>query len=195
MNRIALALSLLLAQNVFASTHTVDASHSNVTFQIRHLVSKVTGNFKEFEGEFNFDEKAIDKTTATFSVKTASIDTNSAKRDEHLRSPDFFDVQKFDKMTFKSTVIKKGGAKKFKMTGDLTLHGVTKAVTFDVEYNGASVDPWGNQRRGFTATSQINRKDFGIVWNKNLDAGGVMLGDDVKISIEIEGVEKKEEKK
>ena len=193
-----LSLSLLLAVTAaftssvsFAATYTVDQSHSHVGFKVRHLISKTAGEFRDFEGEFTYDPKKPLESKVHFVAKSESINTNNAKRDDHLKGADFFDVQKFQTLTFDSKKVKANGKDKYKVEGDLTIHGVTKPAEFDVEYTGAAKDPWGNNRVGFNATSKINRKDFGVVWNKTLDTGGMMIGDDVDVTLEIEGIEKK----
>lgn len=179
-----------------AADYSIDPSHSSVEFKIRHLVGKVKGTFKDFEGDISFDEKALDKSKAKLTIKTASLSTDNEKRDAHLKSADFFDTEKFPTITFESKSFAKAAGKgKFKVMGDLTMHGVTKPVTMEVEYAGTEKDPWGNTRAGFTATTELKRKDFGIVWNKTLDSGGVMLGDDVSVTVQIEGIQKAAAKK
>lgn len=169
-----------------AATYVIDDAHSTVSFKIRHLVSKVPGSFKDFSGSFDFDPKKPATGNGSFAIKAATITTANDKRDEHLRSPDFFDTAKFPEIKFDNAKI--SGKK---MTGDLTLHGVKKPVTFDIEYTGASKDPYGNDKVGFTATGKINRKDFGITWNKALDAGGMVLGEDVDVVVDVEANLKK----
>ncbi|HXN06156.1 MAG TPA: YceI family protein [Nitrospiria bacterium] len=173
-----------------AAEYTLDKEHSHAGFQVRHMVSRLQGEFKEIEGEFNFDEKSPQASKGKFTVKAASINTNHEKRDKHLRSADFFDVEKFPSLTFETKKITPAGDKKYKLEGDFGLHGVTKPVTFDVEFLGADKDPWGGKRAGFTATAKINRKDYGMVWNKVLDSGGFLVGDDVEIVIQVEAIEK-----
>ena len=186
---VALAASLLAAIPAFAAEYSVDKDHSNVGFTIRHLVSKVPGSFKDYEGTFNFDEKDLKSSKVQFTIKAASIDTANAKRDEHLRSADFFNVEKNPTISFVSKKIT-GSGKHFKIEGDMTMLGVTKPVTFNAEYMGAQKDPWGNMKAGFSASSKINRKDFGMVFNKVLDSGSLMLGEDVTIQLDIEAAQK-----
>ncbi len=174
-----------------AGTYSVDASHSNVEFKVRHIVSKVSGSFKDYEGSFEFDAKKPEASKVNFTIKSASINTDNEKRDGHLKSPDFFDVAKFATLKFDSKKLKSAGGDKYKLEGDLTMHGVTKPVTFDVEFTGEGNDPWGGHRAGFTASTKLNRKDFGITWNKALDTGSLLLGDEVDVSLQIEGVLKK----
>ena len=182
--------SVVFVSSAFAADYKVDPTHSRVGFTIKHLVGKVKGEFKAFEGTFKFDPASLGDASGKFTVKMDSINTNEPKRDGHLKSPDFFDVKKYPEMTLGKVAITQGSDKdKYKMTGDLTLHGVTKPVSFDVEYGGLAKDPWGNMRAGFSATGKINRKDFGIVWNKTLDAGGLMLGEDVSIDLEVEAIQ------
>ena len=183
-----LASASLVSVPVQAAHYNVDDSHSHVGFSIKHLVGIVKGEFKEFGGSFEFDKDKVEDTKGTFTAKTASISTNNPKRDEHLKSADFFDAKKFPEITLANLKVEKKGDK-FQAQGDLTMHGVTKPVTFDVEFGGTAKDPWGNTRAGFSATTKLARKDFGIVWNKSLDAGGVMLGEDVMLDIQVEAVE------
>ena len=181
------ALLLMLTVSAGAAEWNIDAAHSSVGFSVRHLVvSKTTGNFKDFSGTVNFDAKKMAEGSAEWTIKVASIDTDDAKRDDHLRSADFFDAEKFPTMTFKSKKVVPGKENNFKLIGDLTIKGVTKEVTFDVEFNGVVNDPWGGTRAGFSAVSKIDRQEFGMTWNKALDAGGVVVGNEVKIMIEVE---------
>ena len=166
----------------------IDPAHSNVGFTIRHFFSKVPGSFKTYEGTIMVDPKDLAKTTVDVSIDSASINTGNADRDKHLQSADFFDVEKFPKITFKSTGVTPQGTNKATLKGDLTIHGVTKPVTLDAEVLGFSPDPWGNFRGGFEAKTKIKRSDFGITWNKALEGGGTLLSDDVDIIIDVEGV-------
>jgi polyisoprenoid-binding protein YceI len=189
---LALALAAPVLSEARAGDFAIDQSHSHVGFRVKHLVvSKVEGEFKDFDGSFSFDEKKPDASKVAFTIKAASINTNTAKRDEHLRSADFFDVQKFPTLAFESTKVEGAGKGKYKLSGNLTIHGVTKPVTFVVEYGGVSKDPWeGKTHTGFTATLRINRKDYGLTWNKALETGGFVVGEDVDITVEIEGIQK-----
>lgn len=186
----AAALSLLAALPVQAETFAIDAGHSEVGFQVRHLVSQTRGRFNEFSGTVSLDPKNLVNSSVDFKIKAASIDTNVADRDKHLRGADFFDVEKYPEITFKSKSIKAAGNDTYNVTGTLTMHGVSKDITLPVTYLGQAKDPWGNTRAGFEATTTLNRKDFGIVWNQALDAGGAVLGDDVKININLETIKK-----
>jgi polyisoprenoid-binding protein YceI len=185
------AVVCLAAQSSFAAHFNVDSAHSSINFNIKHMVSKVNGHFNDFTGDFNFDPKKPTDSTAEMTIQTASISTDNVKRDTHLKSPDFFDADKFPTITFKSKKVEAHGKDKYKLVGDFTMHGVTKEVTFDVEFGGIAKDPMGSTRAGFTATTKINRKDFGIIWNKALDSGGYLLGDDVAITVQLEGIEAK----
>ena len=188
----ALAVALLVPAAGHASTWELDSNHSTIGFAIRHMmISTVRGQFRTFTGKATGDPKTPDKAQIEATIDAGSIDTANAKRDEHLKSPDFFDVAKFPTITFKSKSIVAAGPGKAKITGDLTMHGVTKEVVLDVE-GGTDVikDPMGNTRAGAHATTKINRKDFGISYNKTLDGGGLMVGDDVDITIDVEAVQK-----
>lgn len=184
---LAFCLCAFLGSFVYADTWEIDQSHSNVGFVIKHMmVSKVKGSFKDFKGSFNIDDKDATKTTAEATIDTGSINTDNAKRDEHLRSADFFEVTKYPKITFKSKKVEGAGAD-MKLTGDLTLHGKTKEVTLAITELTAPVkDPFGGTRRGLSATTKLNRKDFGLTWNKAMDAGGVVLGEEVDVALELE---------
>lgn len=196
MKRIITAIStifaLVLPVFAFASTWAIDPDHSNVGFKVRHLmVSNVKGSFEKFSGTVQIDDRDITKSKVDVTIDTNSINTNVSKRDVHLRSGDFFDVAKYPTMTFTSKKVAKSGKDGLKVTGDLTLHGVTKEVTLDVEgLTGESKDPWGNIRKGATATTKINRKDFGLVYNAALETGGVAVGEEVAITLEIEMIKK-----
>jgi polyisoprenoid-binding protein YceI len=170
-----------------AASWDIDGGHSNVGFSVRHLmVSNVRGTFKTVSGTVELDETDPSKAKVVATIDTKSVDTGDVKRDEHLRSPDFFDSAKNPQMTFTSKSVKRAG-KGWKVTGDLTIRGVTKEVVLDVSALAPSVkDPWGGVRTGFTATTTIDRKDYGMEWNKALDNGGIALGNEVKITLEIE---------
>lgn len=189
---ISAIIALALPAFAFASTWTIDPDHSNIGFKVRHLmVSNVKGSFEKHTGVVEIDDKDITKSKVEVSIDTNSINTNVQKRDEHLRSADFFDVAKYPTMTFVSKKVAKAGKDKLKVTGDLTLHGVTKQVVLDVEGpTKESKDPWGNIRKGATATTKINRKDFGLVWNAALETGGVAVGEEITITLEIEMIRK-----
>jgi len=181
---IALALPALASATVW----NIDPDHSNVGFKVRHLmVSNVKGSFDKHSGTVDINDKDITKSKVNVTIDTNSINTNVQKRDEHLRSAEFFDVAKYPTMTFASKKVAKNGKNKLKVTGDLTLHGVTREVVLAVDgLSQESKDPWGNIRVGATASTSINRKDFGLVWNKTLETGGVAVGEEVNITLEIE---------
>ena len=189
----ALAVAIALSLPASAENYKADVAHSSVNFEIKHLFSKVRGKFKDYSGSFNFDEKKPEASKAEFSIKTTSIDTDNGKRDDHLRGPDFFDAAKHPEITFKSKTVTAAGKGKYKLAGDLTMLGKTESVTFDVEFLGAGKDGYNRELASFTATGTINRKKFGMVWNQKLDTGGVLLGDDVKIEVNIEGEKVKAE--
>lgn len=179
----------LQSHQALAAQYQIDVVHSNVGFTIRHIVSRVNGEFKEFDGSFSFDPAKPESSALNVKIKASSIDTKIDKRDEHLKSADFFDVEKHPEILFVSKKISKSGKNKYKVTGDLTLRGVSKPVVLDVEYLGSSpfsMDGKTIQKAGFTAHTVIQRKDFGISWNKTLDQGGLVLGDEVDININIE---------
>jgi polyisoprenoid-binding protein YceI len=175
------------------STWEIDPAHSSVQFSVRHMmVSNVRGEFRKVSGTVQGDETDPTKAKVEATIDTTSIDTRNEKRDSHLKSADFLDTEKFPTMTFKSKKIEKTGDHHYRVTGDLTLHGVTREVTLDVEGPSAVVkDPMGNVRVGATATAKLNRQDFGISWSKSLDGGGVMVGDDIDVTIDVEGTKKK----
>lgn len=189
---ISAIIALVLPAFASASTWTIDPDHSNVGFKVRHLmVSNVKGSFEKHSGTVEINDKDITKSRVEVTIDTNSINTNVKKRDEHLRSADFFDVAKYPSMIFVSKKVAKAGKDKLKVTGDLTLHGVTKEVVLDVEGPSQEIkDPWGSIRRGATATTKINRKDFGLVWNAALETGGVAVGEEVAITLEIEMIRK-----
>jgi polyisoprenoid-binding protein YceI len=167
-------------------TFAIDKSHSEATFQVRHLVTRVRGRFSDFEGTIQFDHARPEDGSVQFTVQAASIDTNAADRDVHLRSEDFFHVEKFPTITFVSTRVVAKGGNEFDVSGTLTIRGVAKAVTLPVAYLGSQKDPWGNEKAGFETELTINRKDFGLLWNAALETGGFLVGDEVKISISIQ---------
>jgi len=169
-------------------TYKIDKSHSEAIFQVRHLLTKVRGRFTDFEGAIEFNDAAPEQSTVHFTVNTTSIDTAEADRDKHLRSADFFEVDKYPQITFVSTRIAKRGAETYDVTGNLTMHGVTKEVVLPVAHLGKAKDPWGNERLGFEAETTLNRKDYGLSWNAALETGGFLVGDEVKISLQIQAV-------
>jgi len=175
-----------------ASTWNIDPEHSNVGFKVRHMmVSNVKGEFGKFSGKLELDERDIAKSKVEVNIDAVSIVTGVAKRDEHLRSADFFDTAKYPTISFVSSRVKKMKGERLQVTGLLTMHGVTKEVTLEVEGPAAPAkDPWGNIRRGVQATTRVSRKDFGLTWNAALETGGVAVGDEVTIALEIELIRK-----
>jgi polyisoprenoid-binding protein YceI len=189
---LAVAAFLLAASSLFADTFVVDKVHSEATFQVRHMMSKVRGKFDDFGGRINIDRAKPSASSVEFSLKAASINTGVADRDNHLRTAEFFDAAKYPEITFKSTSIAATKTKDlYEVTGDLTMRGVTKRITIPVTFGGFAKDPWGNERTGFSLTTVVNRKDYGINWNQALDNGGVLLGDDVTINVDLEAVKAK----
>ena len=166
----------------------IDPAHSAAHFSVRHLmISNVRGEFTKLSGSALLNPADPAKASVEVTIEAASVNTREPQRDEHLRSADFFDVAKYPSLTFRSKRVEALGAENFKLTGDLTIHGVTKEVTFDLEGPTASVkDPWGNIRAGVTASAKINRKDFGVAWNALTETGGLVVGDEVKITVEAE---------
>jgi polyisoprenoid-binding protein YceI len=169
-------------------TYQFDKAHSEATFQVRHLITKVRGRFSEFDGTIQFDESAPEQSSVTFTIQTSRIDTNQPDRDTHLRSDDFFAVERFPTLTFVSTRIAKASGDVFNVEGDLTIRDVTKRVTLPVTFLGKAKDPWGNERIAFETELTINRKDFGLMWNATLETGGFLVGDEVKIAASIQAV-------
>lgn len=177
----------ITAPGLTAGTWAIDPSHSEVSFSVRHLmVSKVRGHFTGFGGRLQIGENPLESSVEA-TVALATIDTRDASRDEHLRSADFFDVTEHPEMTFRSMGVRPAGDG-YVVSGDLSLHGITRTVDLAVEFNGTSGDPWGGTRSGFSATTEINRRDFGIDFSIPLDGGGVVVGDKIKVSLEIEAV-------
>lgn len=187
---LALALAAVLAVSApaFAADYKIDDAHTTVGFKVRHLFSKVQGQFKKFQGTFSYDAADLSQWKAEAVIDTASIDTNVAKRDEHLRSKDFFEVETYPTLTFQSTGARDLVGNTAKLDGVLTLHGVSKPVTLDVEIHGEGTDPWGNTRIGLTASTTINRKDFGLTWNQAVESGQLLVGEEIEIVLEIEGL-------
>lgn len=181
------ALSFGLALPAAATTWQLDDAHSTVGFSVKHMmVTEQKGAFDKFTGTIQLDDKDVTKSVVNVEIDVASINTKNQKRDDHLRGAEFFDATKFPKITFKSTKIEKAGAG-YKVTGDLTMHGVTKPVVLDVApLSDEFKDPWGNIHRGTSATAKVARKDFGLTWNATLEKGGVVVGEDVSIDLQIE---------
>ncbi|QRN99471.1 polyisoprenoid-binding protein [Archangium violaceum] len=187
------ALVLAAPSLAFAAEYEIDPGHSSAQFSVKHMmVSNVRGAFSKVTGKANIDEKDITKSTVEATIDATTINTNEPKRDEHLRNADFFDTAKYPTITFKSTKVEKAG-ENLKVSGNLTMHGVTRPVVLDVEgFTTESKDPWGNIKRGGTATTKVNRKDFGLTYNSVLETGGVAVGEEVAITIDLELNKKKE---
>jgi polyisoprenoid-binding protein YceI len=169
----------------------IDPVHSEATFSVRHaMVTTVRGQFKVLGGKLEIDDEHPENSSVEAQVETASIDTRDAGRDGHLRSPDFFNADQYPLITFKSTKVEPLGGENYRVLGILDLHGVQKEVAFDAEYAGRGKDPWGNTRAGLSAKTTVNRKDFGLVWNVALEAGGVLVSEHVKIEIDLSIVDK-----
>lgn len=198
MRKTALMMALMLGLGAGSAAaqgvYTIDTVHSNVNFKIRHLISKTGGEFNDFNGTIVADFANLDASRVEFVIDAASIDTRNEDRDKHLRSPDFFDVETYPEITFASNKITKIDDNTYAVTGDLTMHGITRPVTLEVAYLG-EMEAMGGIRAGYELSTVLNRKDFDIVWNKTLDNGGLVLGDDVEVEIHLEVIkqEPKEE--
>jgi polyisoprenoid-binding protein YceI len=173
------------------TTYSIDNTHSDINFSVRHMVfAKVRGHFTKWTSELVFDPADPSRSSVTVSIDATSIDTREAQRDGHLKSPDFLDTEKFPTISYKSRTVERKGDKKYSVVGDLTIHGVTKPVTLEVEALGGGKDPWGNERLGFAAKTKIDRGDFGLKWNQVLEAGGVLVGEHIEIEADVEVVAK-----
>ena len=176
--------------------YQIDPAHTQIMFKVKHLgISTVTGRFDNFEGTYTFDPENLANSGVAATIKAASINTNEAKRDKHLKSDEFLNVEKYPDITFVSKGVlrdDKDDPDEYTIVGDLTINGVTKTVELEAEYGGKTTDPWGNERTAFEAETEINRKDFNINWNKTLDSGGFVVGDEVRIILEVEGIHKKQ---
>jgi polyisoprenoid-binding protein YceI len=183
---VLLAAAIAASASLSAETYVIDKNHSDASFQIRHFASKVRGRFADFEGTIQADPAKPEASSVVFTIKTASIDTSQPDRDKHLRSADFFDAEKFPEITFKSTKFTPAGKDKYDVTGTLTMHGVSKEITLPVIFLGSMKGPKGGEIASFELQTKLNRKDFGITWNRALDGGGFMLSDDVDVQIALE---------
>ncbi|GKW46231.1 YceI family protein [Planococcus sp. NCCP-2050] len=165
---------------------TIDPAHSEIGFSVKHMmISKVKGSFESFEAVVEANEEDLNGALIDFKINVASINTNNADRDNHLRSADFFDAETYPEIKFNANDITKKGTE-YELTGDLTIKGVTRPVTFEVEYGGKGTNPWGQEVVAFSAEGKVNRRDFGLTWNQALETGGVLVGEDIKISLELE---------
>lgn len=172
------------------NTWTLDTTHSGISFSIRHMVvAKVRGRFGSWTGSVKLDEQDLTRSELDVQIDASSIDTGNAQRDTHLRSADFLDVEQFPTLRFQSTRLESAGGERFAVIGNLTIHGVTREVTLDVERGGQGKDPWGNQRIGFAATTSILRSDFGLTWNQALETGGLLVADRVDIELDVQAVQ------
>ena len=176
------------AQSLFAATYKIDQDHTSVSFKIRHLLSYVQGNFNQFEGSFDYEPGKPEIWKTNVVIAAASVDTNVEARDKHLRTPEFFDVEKFPKLTFISTGVTEATETGAKLSGLLTIHGVEKPVVLNLQIHGIAKDPWGNTRSAFTAHTTVNRKDFDLNWNKVVETGQLLVGEEVEITLEVEGI-------
>jgi polyisoprenoid-binding protein YceI len=172
-----------------ASTWKIDASHSAIHFSVRHMVvAKTRGRFTRFAGQLAFDPADLSSGSVQVTIEPGSLDTADAQRDAHLRSADFLDVEKFPTATFQSTKVQDLGGGKLRIAGDLTIRGVKKPVVLEGTYEGSGKDPWGGERAGFAASASIDRREFGLEWNKALETGGVLVGEKVELTLEVEAV-------
>lgn len=196
MNKAASAIvgAVLVATPVLGATWSFDKAHSHVGFEVRHMViSKISGQFVDYDGQLTWDGKDLSTAAVEATIQVPSIDTQNEMRDKHLRSSDFFAADSFPTITFKSTKVIPGKDNKFQIVGDLTIRGVTKQVALDGNLNGVVTDPRGNRRAGFSASTTINRQDYGVSWSKTLDSGGLVAGDDIDIVLEVEAVMNKDQ--
>ena len=169
------------------TTWTIDGSHTEAGFAVKHLmISTVRGRFADVQGTVAFDPTDLTTGSADVAINVTSIDTKEAQRDAHLRSADFFEVETYPTITFKSRRVQGVKGAEFQLVGDLTIKGITKEVVLDAESHGLQADPWGGERAGFSATTKINRKDYGLVWNVALETGGIVVGEDIKITLDVE---------
>jgi polyisoprenoid-binding protein YceI len=188
---LAITATTLFALPAAAADWNLDASHSHVGFEVKHMaISKVKGSFGEYSGTVTGEDGKPETFSVELSIQAASVDTNNEDRDNHLRNPDFFDVETYPTITFKSTKVEMDGDEGT-LTGEFTLHGVTKTIELELEYLGLVNDPWGNTRMGFSAEGKIDRRDYGLTWSKALETGGLVVSHDVEIELEIEVVKAK----
>lgn len=181
-------VALLVGGSTFAQqTWVIDAAHSNIGFSVTHMaISEVEGKFQNFEGMLVTKGEGLEGASITFSADVASVDTDNDKRDGHLQSPDFFDAANHPKITFTSTAFEKTGENTYKLTGDLTMHGITKSVSLDVTYGGSLKDPYGNTKAGFKLRGSIDRTEFDLKWNAALEAGGLLVSEEVELVLNVQ---------
>jgi polyisoprenoid-binding protein YceI len=171
------------------ATWNIDTAHSAIHFSVRHMVvSRTRGRFTKWSGQIEFDPARPLEASVKIDIDPASVDTAEEQRDAHLRSADFFDVEKYPQATFRSTKVEERGEGRYLVTGDLTVHGITRSVVLDAVFEGSAKDPWGGERAGFSAGTTLDRNAFGLGWNKLLEAGGVLVGDKVELQLEVEAV-------
>jgi polyisoprenoid-binding protein YceI len=171
------------------STWQIDAAHTDVGFAVKHMmISTVKGRFADLEGTITIDDADPAASSVQVTINAASVDTRQEQRDAHLRSADFFDVEKYPTLTFRSRRVESTGRDRFRIVGDLTIRGVTREIVLEAADEGRGKDPWGNERAGFNAHAVIDRRDFGLTWNAALEAGGILVGNDIRISLEVEAV-------
>lgn len=189
---LATACAGILSGPILAATYDVDPSHSTIGFAVRHMVvTTVRGTFNEFQGQFTYDPENPAAFSASAVIQTASIDTRNRKRDDHLRSEDFFDAAKYPEITFETTGAEQSGDQLI-VRGNLTMRGVTREISIPITFSGPVTDPWGNTRVGFEGSTTINRQDWGISWSRTLDNGGLVVSDEVRIEINIQGILKED---
>ena len=181
-----LASAALDDRSAAVETYAVDKVHSQVTFQVRHMLSRTRGRFTDFDGAIHLDREHPESSSVEFRVRAASIDTDNAQRDEHLRSGDFFSAEEYPEVIFRSERVNVVAKDRYEVTGTLSMRGVQKRIVLPVTFLGTATDPWGNVKAGFATEAVLNRKDFGMVWNAALDNGGFLLGDEVTVTIELE---------
>ena len=169
-------------------TFAIDKTHSEVTFQVRHLVTRVRGRFTDFSGTIQFNQAQPEQSSVTFTINTASVDTGTPDRDAHLRTDDFFGADTYPTINFVSSRVTKKNDERFDVAGTLTIRNVAKEITLPISYVGEAKDPWGNARAGFEFEMTLNRKDFGLTWNAALETGGFLVGDEVKISVSVQAI-------
>ncbi len=182
-----MALTIKRIKNMATTTWTIDPAHSEIQFKVKHMmIATVTGSFGSFSGGAETEGEGFDNARIHFSAETASINTNAADRDNHLRSGDFFDSETYPALRFESSGMRKTGDDEYELSGSLTIKDVTRPVVLKAEYGGVGKDPWGNTKAGFSLSGKINRRDFGLTWNAALEAGGVLVSDEVKLLAEVQ---------
>jgi polyisoprenoid-binding protein YceI len=185
-------VALAATPAIAVDTYVVETAHSDALFTIRHMMGRITGRFSDYSGTINVDPGNPAASSVEFTIKAASIDTSLPDRDKDLRGPNFFEVEKYPSITFKSSKVTPTSKDKFTVEGTLTMHGVSKPLSLAVDFLGFGKDPWGNEKAGFGLETTLNRKDYGLLWNKALDQGGFLLGDEVKVVINLETAKKKD---